>query len=185
MTDELYSERNPYEERDLFAMLERMRRQDELDSQMDRELGELIIATTKYAITCGKRKGMRFYGDDVLSKCTVYALEASRKAETTDPYKYVNYIVTAVQMNWKRDSITDANRKKLLFPVGDEAGVELAADIYGTPEGIAPWEALRIFTIKNKEAEYGQGETSRGCSGRNGEGAEPEQDGGESGGDSC
>ena len=36
MADELYSDRNPYEERDLFAMLERMRRQDELDAQMDR-----------------------------------------------------------------------------------------------------------------------------------------------------
>ena len=170
MAGELYSKRNPYEERELFAMLERMRRIGELDAQMDRELGELIIAATKYAMTCGMRKGMRFDSDDALSQCTVYALEASRKAETQNPSSYVNYIVTAVQTNWTRDSMTEANRRKLLFPVGSGEGLELAAEMDGSPEGIAPWEALRIYTLKQKEADDGQGKTHRGRPGRGGQG---------------
>lgn len=155
MDSRLYSKRNPYEEEELFAMLERMRRMDELDSEMDRNLGELIVAVTRYAMTCGMRKGIVFKGDEAESQCMVYALEASRKADTTDPRKFVNYMVNAVQRNWVRDSMTEANRNRLLFPVTDTDGIELAAGMDGTPEGIPPWECLRLFTIKNKETDDG------------------------------
>ena len=155
MDARLYSKRNPYEEAELFATLERMRRMDELDSEMDRNLGELIVAVTRFAMTCGMRKGIVFKGDEAESQCMVYALEASRKADTTDPRKFVNYMVNAVQRNWVRDSMTEANRNRLLFPVTDSEGIELAAGMDGSPEGIPPWECLRLFTIKNKEADDG------------------------------
>lgn len=165
MDNRLYSKRNPYEEEELFAMLERMRRKDELDAEMDRNLGELIIAVTRYAMTCGMRKGIVFKGDEAESQCMVYALEASRKADTSNPRRFVNYMVNAVQRNWVRDSMTEANRNKLLFPVADGDGLELAASMDGTPEGIPPWECLRLFTIKTKEADNGY-ETSGRCDGR-------------------
>lgn len=155
MDARLYSKRNPYEEAELFATLERMRRMGELDAEMDRNLGELLIAVTRFAMTCGMRKGIVFKGDEAESQCTVYALEASRKAETDDPRKFVNYMVNAVQRNWVRDSMTEANRNRLLFPVTDSDGIELAAGMDGSPEGIPPWECLRLFTIKNKEADDG------------------------------
>lgn len=155
MDARLYSKRNPYEEAELFATLERMRRLNELDAEMERNLGELLIAVTRFAMTCGMRKGIVFRGDDAESQCTVYAIEASRKAETDDPRKFVNYMVNAVQRNWVRDSMTEANRNRLLFPVTDSDGIELAADMDGSPEGIPPWECLRLFTIKNKEASDG------------------------------
>lgn len=155
MDARLYSKRNPYEEAELFATLERMRRMDELDAEMDRNLGELLIAVTRFAMTCGMRKGIVFKGDEAESQCTVYALEASRKADTSDPRKFVNYMVNAVQRNWVRDSMTEANRNRLLFPVTDSDGIELAAGMDGSPEGIPPWECLRLFTIKNKEADDG------------------------------
>lgn len=155
MDARLYSKRNPYEEAELFATLERMRRMDELDAEMDRNLGELIVAVTRFAMTCGMRKGIVFKGDEAESQCMVYALEASRKADTTDPRKFVNYMVNAVQRNWVRDSMTEANRNRLLFPVTDSEGIELAAGMDGSPEGIPPWECLRLFTIKNKEADDG------------------------------
>ena len=155
MDARLYSKRNPYEEAELFATLERMRRMGELDAEMERNLGELLIAVTRFAMTCGMRKGIVFKGDDAESQCTVYALEASRKAETEDPRKFVNYMVNAVQRNWVRDSMTEANRNRLLFPVTDSDGIELAAGMDGSPEGIPPWESLKLFTIKNKEASDG------------------------------
>ena len=151
MDARLYSKRNPYEEAELFATLERMRRLDELDSEMERNLGELLIAVTRFAMTCGMRKGIVFKGDDAESQCTVYALEASRKADTSDPRKFINYMVNAVQRNWVRDSMTEANRNRLLFPATGSDGIELAAGMDGSPEGIPPWECLRLFTIKNKE----------------------------------
>lgn len=169
MDARLYSKRNPYEEAELFATLERMRRLDELDAEMERNLGELLIAVTRFAMTCGMRKGIVFRGDDAESQCTVYALEASRKADTSDPRKFVNYMVNAVQRNWVRDSMTEANRNRLLFPVTDSDGIELAAGMDGSPEGIPPWECLRLFTIKNKEASDGY-ETS----GRRNRGSEEE-----------
>ena len=169
MDARLYSKRNPYEEAELFATLERMRRMDELDSEMERNLGELLTAVTRFAMTCGMRKGIVFRGDDAESQCTVYALEASRKADTSDPRKFVNYMVNAVQRNWVRDSMTEANRNRLLFPVTDSDGIELAACMDGSPEGIPPWECLRLFTIKNKETSDGY-ETS----GRRNRGSEEE-----------
>lgn len=155
MDNRLYAKRNPYEEEELFAMLERMRRQGDMDAEMDRNLGELIIAVTRFAMTCGMRKGIVFRGDDAESQCMVYALEASRKADTSNPRRFVNYMVNAVQRNWVRDSMTEANRNKLLFPIGDSEGIELSAGMDGTPEGIPPWECLRLFTMKNKEADDG------------------------------
>lgn len=155
MDNRLYAKRNPYEEEELFAMLERMRRQGDMDAEMDQNLGELIIAVTRFAMTCGMRKGIVFRGDDAESQCMVYALEASRKADTSNPRRFVNYMVNAVQRNWVRDSMTEANRNKLLFPIGDSEGIELAAGMDGMPEGIPPWECLRLFTMKNKEADDG------------------------------
>lgn len=169
MDARLYSKRNPYEEAELFATLERMRRLNELDSEMERNLGELLIAVTRFAMTCGMRKGIVFRGDDAESQCTVYALEASRKADTSDPRKFVNYMVNAVQRNWVRDSMTEANRNRLLFPATGSDGIELSAGMDGSPEGIPPWECLRLFTIKNKEASDGY-ETS----GRRNRGSEEE-----------
>ena len=169
MDARLYSKRNPYDEAELFATLERMRRLDELDAEMERNLGELLIAVTRFAMTCGMRKGIVFRGDDAESQCTVYALEASRKADTSDPRKFVNYMVNAVQRNWVRDSMTEANRNRLLFPATGSDGIELAAGMDGSPEGIPPWECLRLFTIKNKEASDGY-ETS----GRRNRGSEEE-----------
>lgn len=162
MDARLYSKRNPYEEAELFATLERMRRIGELDAEMERNLGELLIAVTRFAMTCGMRKGIVFRGDDAESQCTVYALEASRKADTSDPRRFVNYMVNAVQRNWVRDSMTEANRNRLLFPATGSDGIELAAGMDGSPEGIPPWECLRLFTIKNKEASDGY-ETSGRC----------------------
>lgn len=169
MDARLYSKRNPYEEAELFATLERMRRIGELDAEMERNLGELLIAVTRFAMTCGMRKGIVFKSDDAESQCTVYAIEASRKADTDDPRKFVNYMVNAVQRNWVRDSMTEANRNRLLFPVTDSDGIELAAGMDGSPEGIPPWECLRLFIIKNKEASNGY-ETS----GRRNRGSEEE-----------
>lgn len=165
MDNRLYAKRNPYEEEELFAMLERMRRQGDMDPEMDQNLGELIIAVTRFAMTCGMRKGIVFRGDDAESQCMVYALEASRKADTSNPRRFVNYMVNAVQRNWVRDSMTEANRNKLLFPIGDSEGIELAAGMDGMPEGIPPWECLRLFTMKNKEADDGNQTLGR-CNGR-------------------
>lgn len=165
MDNRLYAKRNPYEEEELFAMLERMRRQGDMDAEMDRNLGELIIAVTRFAMTCGMRKGIVFRGDDAESQCMVYALEASRKADTSNPRRFVNYMVNAVQRNWVRDSMTEANRNKLLFPIGDSEGIELSAGMDGMPEGIPPWECLKLFTMKNKEADDGN-PTSGRCNGR-------------------
>lgn len=165
MDNRLYAKRNPYEEEELFAMLERMRRQGDMDAEMDQNLGELIIAVTRFAMTCGMRKGIVFRGDDAESQCMVYALEASRKADTSNPRRFVNYMVNAVQRNWVRDSMTESNRNKLLFPIGDSEGIELAAGMDGMPEGIPPWECLRLFTMKNKEAEDGNQTLGR-CNGR-------------------
>lgn len=165
MDNRLYAKRNPYEEEELFAMLERMRRQGDMDAEMDQNLGELIIAVTRFAMTCGMRKGIVFRGDDAESQCMVYALEASRKADTSNPRRFVNYMVNAVQRNWVRDSMTEANRNKLLFPIGDSEGIELAAGMDGMPEGIPPWECLRLFTMKNKEADDGNQTLGR-CDGR-------------------
>lgn len=162
MNARLYAKRNPYEEAELFATLERMRRMDELDVEMDKNLGELLIAVTRFAMTCGMRKGIVFKGDDAESQCMVYAMEASRKADTSDPKKFVNYMVNAVQRNWIRDSMTEANRNRLLFPISESNGIELAVDMDGSPEGIPQWECLKLFTIKNKEASNGY-ETSRRC----------------------
>lgn len=169
MDARLYSKRNPYEEAELFATLERMRRMGEMDAEMERNLGELLIAVTRFAMTCGMRKGIVFRGDDAESQCTVYALEASRKADTSEPRKFVNYMVNAVQRNWVRDSMTEANRNRLLFPATGSDGIELSAGMDGSPEGIPPWECLRLFTIKNKEASDGY-ETS----GRRNRGSEEE-----------
>lgn len=154
--DNLYSKRNPYAEAELFCMLERLRRKDELDAAMDRELGELILAATRYAMTCGMRRGLRFRSPDAESQCMVYALEASRKAKTDNPHRFVSYLVSAVQTNWKRDSMTEDNRNRLLYPVQESDGLELEASIDGTPEGMGPWEKLRVFTIKEKEADDGR-----------------------------
>lgn len=169
-----YTERNPYQEAELFTMLERMRRSDNLDREMDNELGELIIATTKYAITCGARRGLLFKGDDVLSLCTMFALEASRKAKTEVPTRFVSYIIAAVQNGWKNVTRNRINREKMLFPVAEPTeSMELAVDIHGEPDGISQWDCLKLFTIKNKEPEDGQDKTYRGRSGGNGSGAEP------------
>ncbi len=175
--DYIYAHRNPYEEAELFAMLERMRRIGELDVQMERELGELLIATAKYAITCGRKRDISFKGEDVLSRCTVYALEASRKADTSKPHQFVSYMISAVQTNWIRDAGVEANRHKLLFPLTDGDGLELHANIDGEQTGIPQWESLRLYTIKHKEAEDGQNQTLRGCDGGDGEGVEPAQPG--------
>ena len=89
--------------------------------------------------------------------------------DTSDPRKFINYMVNAVQRNWVRDSMTEANRNRLLFPATGSDGIELAAGMDGSPEGIPPWECLRLFTIKNKEASDGY-ETS----GRRNRGSEEE-----------
>lgn len=163
----LYATRNPYEECELFAMLERLRRNgDAEDPKMENELGELIMSAARYAMTCGLRNGMRFDHDEAEEMCIAYALDASRKASTDNPHRFVSYIVAAVQTNWKRDSLLRANREKLLYPVGTGDGITLGSDMEGTPEGISPWEALRIFTIKNEEGPNGQEDKTPGrCTG--------------------
>lgn len=188
MGRQLYATRNPYEECELFAMLERLRRNEDTDGRMDDELGELIMSAARYAMTCGLRKGMRFDHDEAEEMCIAYALDASRKASTENPHRFVSYIVAAVQTNWKRDSMLRANREKLLFPVGTGDAITLGSDIDGTAEGMGPWESLRIFTIKNEEAENGQEDkTPGGCPGGSQAGAGGDSfcdDGGDDG-DEC
>ena len=49
--------RNPYENAELFCMLERLRRTDDLDAKSEAELGELLMSTAKYSYTCYARSG--------------------------------------------------------------------------------------------------------------------------------
>ena len=155
MPGNLYSSRNPYEESERFALLERRRRDNDMDPLMDNELGELIMAAARYAMTCGIRRGIRFADPEAESMCIEYAVDASRKADTENPHRFVSYIIASVQQNWKRDAATVANRETMLFPVGSGDEIELAASLDGTAEGMGPWEKLRIFTIK-KEPTDGQ-----------------------------
>lgn len=156
-----HASRNPYEEAELFCMLERMRRSDELDLAMDRELGELIVAATRMGMSCAYAEGVRFDGPEAESQCMVYVLEASRKACTDNPRQFVNYLVKSLKKNWIRDSMTENNRHRLLYPVQDTDGIELAAELDGTPQGMGPWEKLRVFTIKDKEADDGRKTSGR------------------------
>lgn len=156
-----HASRNPYEEAELFCMLERMRRRDELDLAMDRELGELIVAATRMGMSCAYAEGVRFDGPEAESQCMVYVLEASRKARTDNPRQFVNYLVKSLKKNWIRDSMTENNRHRLLYPVQDTDGIELAAELDGTPQGMGPWEKLRVFTIKDKEADDGRKTSGR------------------------
>ncbi len=166
----LHSYRNPYEEAELFVMLERLRRQGNLDEQMDNELGELLISATRYAMTCGLRKGLRFDDDDAFLQCTLYAVEASRKASTENPHSFVSYLIAAVQTNWMRDSGTERNRQRMLLPVCGDKAVELSVGFDGDPDGIAPWETLRLFAIKQGEEDGSETSGRRPRRGKKGTG---------------
>lgn len=152
----LNATRNPYENAELFCTLERIRRKGDLDTAMDTELGELLMSTARYAITCYLRSGkvMKDAPSDIESDILMYIIEASRKAETDNPRMFVNFLIKTGQ-NRIRWSLRDTIRHNgIVSPVLEEDGLETACDIEGSPmENI--FEQIKLFSTK-KETDNGE-----------------------------
>lgn len=143
--------RNPYEQAELFTMLENLRRKDELDSKSDNELGELLMSTTKFAITCFIRSGQRLHDapDEMESEVLTYVIEVSRKANTVDPRKFVNCLVKSAQ-NRIRWMLRDTRRHNdIVSPTCDVEPPESACDIDGTSH-VDIYEQIKLFSRKEK-----------------------------------
>ena len=112
----LNASRNPYEHAELFVMLERLRRKDEIDGKSDNELGELLMSVTKYAITCLIRSGYRLHTapDEMESEALLYVIDVSRKANTEDPKAFVNCLIKAAQNRIRRMMRDTSSHNKVI-----------------------------------------------------------------------
>lgn len=145
--------RNPYEHAELFCMLERLRRTNDLDSKADNELGELLMSVTKYSYSCylkGRRK-MKDMPDEAESDMLMYIIEVSRKADTSDPKKFVNCLIKSGQ-NKLRTILRDSIKHNKVISLGTTlCAVERSCSIDGTPH-MNVFEELKLY----KEAPDGE-----------------------------
>ena len=147
--------RNPYENAELFCTLERIRRKGDIDPVMDTELGELLISTARYAITCYMRSGkvLKDAPDDLESDILTYIIEVSRRAETDEPRKFVNCLIKSGQ-NKIRWALRDTIRHNgVVSPVLEEDGIETVCGLDGAPYDNI-FEQIKLFS--KKETDTGQ-----------------------------
>jgi hypothetical protein len=150
----LNASRNPYENAELFTMLERLRRKDEIDGKSDNELGELLMSVTKYAITCLMRSGYRLHmaPDEMESEALMYVIDVSRRANTEDPKAYVNCLIKAAQNRIRRMMRdTSSHNKVISYGVDESIVLDMTCSIDGTPHQNI-WERIKL---KPREAENG------------------------------
>jgi hypothetical protein len=151
----LHASRNPYEDAELFASLERLRRNDDLDTRSDNELGELLMSVTKYAITCMLRNGT-YLGDapvELESDALMYVIETSRKADTTEPKRFVNCLMKSAQ-NRVRWMMRDTRNHRRVLATSIEGNMkEVECDIDGTCT-VDLYEQVKLNS--KKEPEDGQ-----------------------------
>lgn len=141
--------RNPYEHAELFCMLERLRRNDELDAKSDNELGELLMSVAKYSYTCYVRSGKQVKEApcEAESEMLMYIIEVSRKADTSDPKAFVNCLIKSGQ-NRLRSMLRDRiKHNNVIYPTMDEDAVETACAIDGTPESDI-FENIKLYSKK-------------------------------------
>lgn len=148
----LHASRNPYEHAELFVALERLRRTDDLDDKSSNELGELLMSVTKYALTCMLRNGA-YLGDapdELESETLLYVIEASRKADTMEPKRFVNCLLKSAQnrVRWIMRDTRNHRRVLSLCVDGDMKEVECKID--GTCE-IDLFEQVKLNSIKEPE----------------------------------
>lgn len=152
----LHASRNPYEQAELFVALERLRRTDDLDDKSSNELGELLMSVTKYALTCMLRNGT-YLGDapdELESETLLYVIEASRKADTIEPKRFVNCLLKSAQNRVRWIMRDTRNHRRVLSPCVDGNIKDVECEIDGTCE-IDLFEQVKLNS-KNKEAEDGQ-----------------------------
>lgn len=165
--------RNPYEDAELFAALERLRRIDELDRKSENELGELLMSVTKYAITCYLSAGHRLYDapDDLESDALMYVIEVSRRAETENAKRFVSCLVKSAQ-NRIRSVMRDTRHHNKIISNSCDNVVEMICGINGDQE-VTIYEQIKLRT---KEPEDGK-KNIRRTRGRVQRGIVPDDDG--------
>lgn len=150
----LNASRNPYEHAELFTMLERLRRSDDLDGKADNELGELLMSVTKYAITCLIRSGFHLQSapDEMESEALLYVIDVSRRADTENPKAFVNCLIKAAQNRIRRMlRDTSKHNKVISSSIEDSAVLDMTCSLDGTPHQNI-WESIKL---KPREALYG------------------------------
>lgn len=150
--------RNPYEDAELFAALERLRRIDELDRKSENELGELLMSVTKYAITCYLSAGHRLYDapDDLESDALMYVIEVSRRAETENAKSFVACLIKSAQNRIRSVMRDTRNHNKIISNSCDNV-VEMVCGIHGDQE-VTIYEQIKLRT---KEPEDGKKDIRR------------------------
>lgn len=140
--------RNPYESAELFCMLERLRRTDDLDAKSEAELGELLMSTAKFSYTCYARSGkipMHISSEDDVSEMLVQIIDKSRVADTANPKQFVSYLIRAGQ-NMLLHLIRDRSRhNKVISPVLTGTALEQGCFIDGTPNS-SIYEDIKLFS---------------------------------------
>ena len=140
--------RNPYENAELFCMLERLRRTDDLDAKSEAELGELLMSTAKFSYTCYARSGkipMHISSEDDVSEMLVQIIDKSRVADTSNPKQFVSYLIRAGQ-NMLLHLIRDRSRhNKVISPVLTGNALEQGCFIDGTPNN-SIYEDIKLFS---------------------------------------
>lgn len=148
----LHASRNPYEHAELFVALERLRRTDDLDDKSSNELGELLMSVTKYALTCMLRNGA-YLGDapdELESETLLYVIEASRKADTIEPKRFVNCLLKSAQNRVRWIMRDTRNHRRVLSPCVDGDMKEVECKIDGTCE-VDLFEQVKLNSIKEPE----------------------------------
>lgn len=148
----LHASRNPYEHAELFVALERLRRTDDLDDKSSNELGELLMSVTKYALTCMLRNGA-YLGDapdELESETLLYVIEASRKADTLEPKRFVNCLLKSAQNRVRWIMRDTRNHRRVLSPCVDGDMKEVECKIDGTCE-VDLFEQVKLNSIKEPE----------------------------------
>ena len=148
----LHASRNPYEQAELFVALERLRRSDDLDDKSSNELGELLMSVTKYALTCMLRNGT-YLGDapdELESETLLYVIEASRKADTIEPKRFVNCLLKSAQNRVRWIMRDTRNHRRVLSPCVDGDIKDVECEIDGTCE-VNLFEQVKLNSIKEPE----------------------------------
>lgn len=146
--------RNPYENAELFVLLERLRRADDMDEKTEYELGLLLMSVTKFAYTLYRKAGhvVKDAPPEAESEMLLYVIDVSRRADLTDPQKYVNCLVKSAQNKLRailRDTI---RRKQVISPyMVEESGCCcMRCGIDGTPDSDI-YEQIKLYSKKDSE----------------------------------
>ena len=148
--------RNPYENAELFATLERLRRVNELDAHTETELGELLMSTARIAITCMMSNGayLKDAPDELESEALLKIIEVSRKADTDDPKRFVSCLVKSAQLRIKWLMRDTRKHNNIILPyMSDDDPIERSCELDGTPIHNV-YEQIKLFS--KKEPEDGQ-----------------------------